>query len=132
MDMIERLKWILILALTAQFTPLASSNEKPLEDLTTVIIESQHFIDAGNPRQAIALLESGVNQYPKEHFLYTLLGEAHFESKNLDLAEDAYRKALSIDPTQALTFERLQRIREIQALLQSKTGQYKKNCQEDT
>jgi tetratricopeptide (TPR) repeat protein len=68
-------------------------NEPAIEQLT------QLLLDAGKAPEAIALLEDVTAHNPSPAML-DLLGDAYTQSHNLPKAEDAYRKAVELDPSE--------------------------------
>src|SRR5579859_4097647 len=68
-------------------------NEAGVEQLT------QLLLDQGKSADAVALLES-VTEKSSSPTLLDLLGDAYTQTKDLDKAEAAYRKAAEIDPSE--------------------------------
>jgi tetratricopeptide (TPR) repeat protein len=68
-------------------------NESAVEQLT------QLLLDEGKSSEAVALLE-GMTNRTSSPLLFDLLGDAYTQTKNLPKAEDAYRKATELDPTE--------------------------------
>jgi tetratricopeptide (TPR) repeat protein len=71
-----------------------SENEPALEQL------SQLLIDEGRSQEAITLLSNAVNDTSSSD-LYGMLGDAYAHQHDFAKAEDAYRKAVVNDPTDA-------------------------------
>jgi tetratricopeptide (TPR) repeat protein len=68
-------------------------NEPAVEQLT------QLLLDEGKSTEAVALLEGMTNRAPSGALL-DLLGDAYTQTKDLPKAEQAYRKAVELDPSE--------------------------------
>jgi tetratricopeptide (TPR) repeat protein len=68
-------------------------NEQAVEQLT------QLLLDEGKSDEAVALLE-GINSRTPSATLLDLLGDAYTQTKDLPKAEQAYRKAVDLDPSE--------------------------------
>jgi tetratricopeptide (TPR) repeat protein len=68
-------------------------NEQAVEQLT------QLLLDEGKSAEAVALLE-GMNSRTPSATLLDLLGDAYTQTKDLPKAEQAYRKAVDLDPSE--------------------------------
>ena len=68
-------------------------NEPAVEQLT------QLLMDEGKSTEAVALLE-GITAHSSSAVLLDLLGDAHTQAHELPKAEDAYRKATELDPSE--------------------------------
>jgi tetratricopeptide (TPR) repeat protein len=68
-------------------------NEPAVEQLT------QLLMDQGKSPEAVTLLE-GITAHSPSPVLLDLLGDAHTQAHNLAKAEEAYRKAVEIDPSE--------------------------------
>ena len=68
-------------------------NEQAVEQLT------QLLLDEGKSTEAVALLE-GMNSRTPSASLLDLLGDAYTQTKDLSKAEQAYRKAVELDPSE--------------------------------
>jgi tetratricopeptide (TPR) repeat protein len=68
-------------------------NEAAVEQLT------QLLLDEGKSSEAVSLLESLTSRAPSP-ILLDLLGDAYTQTKDLGKAEQAYRKAVDLDPTE--------------------------------
>ncbi len=68
-------------------------NEQAVEQLT------QLLLDEGKSTEAVALLE-GMNSRTPSATLLDLLGDAYTQTKDLPKAEQAYRKAVDLDPSE--------------------------------
>jgi tetratricopeptide (TPR) repeat protein len=68
-------------------------NEAAIEQLT------QLLLDEGKSAEAVSLLESLTSRAPSP-VLLDLLGDAYTQTKDLPKAEDAYRKATELDPSE--------------------------------
>ncbi len=68
-------------------------NEQAVEQLT------QLLLDEGKSADAVALLE-GMNSRTPSATLLDLLGDAYTQTKDLPKAEQAYRKAVDLDPSE--------------------------------
>ncbi len=68
-------------------------NEQAVEQLT------QLLLDEGKSAEAVALLE-GMNSRTPSATLLALLGDAYTQTKDLPKAEQAYRKAVDLDPSE--------------------------------
>jgi tetratricopeptide (TPR) repeat protein len=68
-------------------------NEPAIEQLT------QLLLDEGKSTEAVALLEGMTNRAPSGALL-DLLGDAYTQTKDLPKAEQAYRKAVELDPSE--------------------------------
>lgn len=61
---------------------------------------SQLLIDEGRSQEAVSLLSDAADQFSSPD-LYDLLGDAYTQSKQYGKAEDAYKKAVAMDPDDA-------------------------------
>src|SRR5258707_870770 len=68
-------------------------NESAVEQL------AQLLLDEGKSSEAVALLE-GMTNRTSSPLLFDLLGDAYTQTKDLPKAEQAYRKATELDPTE--------------------------------
>jgi tetratricopeptide (TPR) repeat protein len=68
-------------------------NEAAVEQIT------QLLLDEGKSAEAVSLLEGLTNRTPSPTLL-DLLGDAYTQTKQLDKAEQAYRKAVELDPSE--------------------------------
>jgi Flp pilus assembly protein TadD len=68
-------------------------NEAAIEQLT------QLLLDEGKSAEAVALLE-GISQHSPSPTLLDLLGDAYTQTHDLAKAEQAYRKAVDLDPSE--------------------------------
>jgi tetratricopeptide (TPR) repeat protein len=68
-------------------------NEAAIEQLT------QLLLDEGKSAEAVSLLEGMASKAPSP-VLLDLLGDAYTQTKDLSKAEDAYRKATELDPSE--------------------------------
>src|SRR3984893_2638087 len=68
-------------------------NESAVEQLT------QLLLDEGKSSEAVALLE-GMTNRTSSPMLFDLLGDAYTQTKDLPKAEQAYRKATELDPSE--------------------------------
>ena len=68
-------------------------NEAAVEQLT------QLLMDEGKSAEAVSLLE-GITAHSTSPILLDLLGDAYTQAKELPKAEDAYRKAAELDPSE--------------------------------
>ena len=68
-------------------------NEPAVEQLT------QLLLDQGKSAEAVALLEGMTNRAPSAALL-DLLGDAYTQTKDLSKAEQAYRRAVELDPSE--------------------------------
>ena len=68
-------------------------NEPAVEQLT------QLLIDEGKSTEAVTLLE-GITTHSSSAVLLDLLGDAHTQAHDLAKAEEAYRKAAELDPSE--------------------------------
>jgi tetratricopeptide (TPR) repeat protein len=68
-------------------------NESAVEQLT------QLLLDEGKSSEAVALLE-GMTSRTSSPLLFDLLGDAYTQTKDLPKAEQAYRKATELDPSE--------------------------------
>ena len=62
------------------------------------------------PEEALALLRTGVELFPRSSFLYTRLAEVHASRGENDPAIAAYRRALEVDPFNRLAAVQLQKL----------------------
>jgi tetratricopeptide (TPR) repeat protein len=69
-------------------------NEAAVEQLT------QLLMDEGKASEAVSLLE-GITAHSPTPVLLDLLGDAHTQARELPKAEEAYRKAVEMDPSEA-------------------------------
>jgi tetratricopeptide (TPR) repeat protein len=69
-------------------------NESAIEELT------QLLLDEGKSAEAVSLLEGMTNRAPSP-VLLDLLGDAYTQTKDLTKAEQAYKKAVDLDPTES-------------------------------
>src|SRR6266851_2932569 len=68
-------------------------NEPAVEQLT------QLLMDEGKSTEAVTLLE-GITAHSPSPVLLDLLGDAHTQAHDLEKAENAYRKAVELDPSE--------------------------------
>ena len=84
----------LLLAVLCQ--PVAHASPK------VAIVEAQILIESGEYEEAIRYLENATVQYPGNDMLLSLYGDALYENKQIAEAEVAFRRALEINPLNAL------------------------------
>ena len=77
------------------------------------IVEAQILIESGEYEEAIRYLENATVQYPGNDMLLSLYGDALYENKQIAEAEVAFRRALEINPLNALAARRIEVIRSI-------------------
>ncbi len=77
------------------------------------IVEAQLLLDSGEYSEAISYLESAIIDHPNNDILLSLYGDALYENKQIAEAEVAFRKALEINPLNALAARRIEVIRSI-------------------
>ena len=78
-----------------------------------IIIKGQKLIDAGQFQQAEEFMAAGYIQYPENDAVITVYAESLYENHRLDEAEAMYRKALLINPKNAVAGRRISQIQEI-------------------
>jgi pimeloyl-ACP methyl ester carboxylesterase len=66
------------------------------------------------PEEALAVLQVGVELFPRNSFLLTRLGEVHAARNETDLAIAAYRRALEADPFNRVAAVQLQKLGALQ------------------
>jgi tetratricopeptide (TPR) repeat protein len=71
------------------------------------IQEASDLMNAGKPKQAIAVLEQAASQYPKAVQVWLGLGALWFQVGRVDAAEAAFRQAVQVDPNAAEGWFRL-------------------------
>jgi tetratricopeptide (TPR) repeat protein len=76
-------------------------------------VQAQRIIDEGEFQQAIEYIEQYLPQYPDSDPLLALYGEALYENKQISEAEEVFRRALEINPLNALAARRIEVIRAI-------------------
>lgn len=77
------------------------------------IVEAQILIDSGEYEEAIRYLEDVTKEFPENDMLLSLYGDALYENKQIVEAEVAFRRALEINPLNALAARRIEVIRSI-------------------
>lgn len=77
------------------------------------IVEAQILIESGEHDQAISYLEGVLKNNPNNDTLLALYGDALYENKQITQAEVAFRRALEINPLNALAARRIEVIRSI-------------------
>ena len=101
------LRWssfaILLLMLNCQQAAIASPR--------VAIVEAQIMIDGGEYKEAIQYLESAIIEYPGNDTLLALYGSALYENKQIAEAEVAFRRALEINPLNAMAAGQIEVIR---------------------
>lgn len=95
----------LLLAITVQAQGVSSPK--------VAIVEAQILIDSGEYKNAIDHLDRATKQYPDNDILLALYGDALYENRQIVEAEVAFRRALEINPLNALAARRIEVIRSI-------------------
>jgi len=91
---------------------LTVAQAKQVTTKTRAIVYSQQLIDAGELVIATEFLNRAVIKFPRNDNLWSLYGQALYESRQIDTAEDAFRKALRINPLNKMAKTYVEVIRE--------------------
>ncbi|GGF79527.1 tetratricopeptide repeat protein [Alteromonas lipolytica] len=94
---------VFLLVLTHQQVAFASPR--------VAIVEAQIMIDSGEYKEAIEYLEAAIIEYPTNDTLLALYGSALYENKQISEAEVAFRRALEINPLNAMAADQIEVIR---------------------
>ena len=101
--------WVLIAQTQAQTQTFISPK--------VAVVEAQILIDSGEYEEAIEYLETAIQWHPNNDMLLSLYGDALYENRQILEAEVAFRRALEINPLNALAARRIEVIRSISCLL---------------
>jgi tetratricopeptide (TPR) repeat protein len=72
----------------------------PTNEFMLVELINYYLLDGDNPEQAEPYLDAAIKQYPERAEFYRVKGALFERLKQLDKAEEMYRKTLEIDPTE--------------------------------
>ncbi len=84
-----------------------------VERIARGIAQVQSLMNQNSLQEALAKLALLLDEYPNISVLQDLLGNAHYMSKNLEMALGAYEKSLKIDPSNLDTQRMVSKLRSI-------------------
>jgi cytochrome c-type biogenesis protein CcmH/NrfG len=70
------------------------------------------LMQAGKDRDAVAVMERNVQEYPQSSNTYDSLGEAYAKAGKKDLAIQNYEKSLQLNPDNKNAVDRLKKLKE--------------------
>jgi len=96
---------VFLLLLLFSFTSIAADSKK------VAIVKAQMQVEAGEFKAAIKYLAKVTQSYPNVDVLFALYGQALYEHKDITNAEIQFRKALTINPLNAVAKSYIELIR---------------------
>jgi tetratricopeptide (TPR) repeat protein len=103
------------------FVSSLNANNPVLENKKLLQIKSSNLVNKGMYKEAIILLEQGIERYPNNDYLISQLGRCYQGQNNIDKAEIYYQKALKINPNNELALLYIEKTKKTKKLLKNDT-----------
>lgn len=109
----KKLSIILLLCLSAN--AFAQTELNAPKSPRMAIVVGQQMVDAGELEQAIPYLENASKLFPENDTVWALYGQSLYEAREIEKAENAFRRALVINPLNKVAKSFVEDIRETSA-----------------
>lgn len=101
------------------------SNKKYLQ------IKANELVNTGNYSAAIEMINKGIEKYPNDDYLISLLGRSYKEQKDLEKAELYFQKALELNPNNEFALAYIEQTKKTKNLLKNETQEEVNNFIKD-
>lgn len=91
------------------------SNKKYLQ------IKANELVNKGNYKEAIQMINKGIEKYPDNDYLISLLGRSYKELKDLEKAELYFQKALQINPNNEFALAYIEQTKKTKEFMKNET-----------
>lgn len=99
----------------------ANQDTNITDNLKLLQIKTSDLVNKGMYDEAIMMIEKGIEKYPNNDFLFSLLGRSYKGIKNIDKAELYFQKALSINPNNEFALAYMEETKKTKDLLKNDT-----------
>ncbi|MES9858166.1 MAG: tetratricopeptide repeat protein [Sedimenticola sp.] len=99
---------------SASAVAFEQSLKKSPKAVEPLVALAKSFVAMGKPEEALARTRRVIEQSPKHFLAVNLEGEIHLSQKQLEKAEDAFNRAITIKPEWAIPYKNLAKIRMIE------------------